>query len=74
MELWGLINGDAIQIISHLARLVLEQSLFIDGVDSVAHQVAQTDIKHPVTILVVETAKGIVASCANIRINKYALL
>ena len=60
-------------MIAHLARLGMEQSLFLNEVDAVAHQVAQTDIKHPVTILVVETAKGIVASCANIRINKSAL-
>ena len=68
------INGDDIQMIAHLARLGLEQILFLNEVDAVAHQVAQTGIEHRVSVLVVPNANGIVASYANIRINKYVLL
>ena len=60
-------------MIAHLAHLGLEHSILIDEVDAVVHQAAQTGIKHRVAVSVVPTAKGIVASCFNISINKYGL-
>ena len=72
MALWSFINSDAIQKITHIVRLCLEQSLFLHEVDAVAHQDAQTGIKHLVSVLVVPTAKGLVDSCTNIKTNKPA--
>ena len=60
-------------MISHLTRLGLEQSLLLDEVDEVAHQVTQNGIEHHGTVLVIPTDKGIIASCANVGINKSEL-
>ena len=62
MSLSILINGDVIRVIAHLARLGLEQSLFLNEVDVVMHQFTQTGIEQFFSVLVVTTAKVIVAS------------
>ena len=73
MALWSSIDSDAIPVIAHLERLGLEQTLFLDEVDAVANQVQKTGINHSVAASVILTVKGVVSSCANIRINKSAL-
>ena len=73
MALWSSIDSDVIRIIAHIVHLGLEQIIFLDEFDAVAHQVAQTFIDNRVYVSVVPTAKAIVSSCANIRINKSAL-
>ena len=73
MAPWSFIESDAIRVISHIVRLGMEQILFLDEVNAVRIRSRKLVSSIVLPYLVVMTAKGIVASCDNIRINKYAL-